>query len=127
MKHLIFVTIFISSAAIAEQNQLALCQFGDNQRKIEVVYPQDSNNVCEVQYTKNSEMRVLWSARSDRGYCAEKAASFVEKHQGWGWRCEAQNEDEIEAPAKSTTSKDTNKELEGEEIDATANSNSVKT
>lgn len=90
MKYLLIMTSFIASSVFAAENQTTLCSFGDQQRKIEVVYPESGENTCEVQYTKNGEIKTLWTARSEKEYCQSKAETFIEQQQGWGWKCESQ-------------------------------------
>ena len=90
MRYLFALTLIAASSALATESQTTLCSFGDQQRKIEVIYPDSGENICEVQYSKNGEMKVLWTALSEREYCQTKADTFVEKQQGWGWKCEGQ-------------------------------------
>ncbi len=92
MKYLLILTSIIGSNLVAAQNQTTLCNFGDQQRKIEVVYPDDEEIACEVLYTKYGKVKVLWSALSDTNYCQQKASAFIEKQQGWGWKCDSQIE-----------------------------------
>jgi len=87
MKYPFILAAIIGSLAFAVQANSTICTHGEKQRKIEVVYPEDGDKACEVQYTKDDDMRVLWSANSDKDYCAEKAVAFIEKQQGWGWEC----------------------------------------
>ncbi len=89
MKYLLLLASIAVSSAFAAENQSTLCTFGDKERKVEVVYPTAGGKACEVQYTKGTNMQVLWSANSDLSYCEERAAAFVEKQQGWGWQCES--------------------------------------
>lgn len=89
MKYLIFLIALISSSAIAVENQATICTNGDNERKIEVVYPEGSETPCQVEYTKDTGTQTLWRSESETGYCEEKAAAFVEKQMGWGWECDA--------------------------------------
>jgi len=87
MKYALIVAAFASQTAIAVDNHLTICTYGDKERKIEIAYPQNTTLPCEVQYTKDGEMKVLWNAKGEVGFCEEKAASFVEKHRSWGWQC----------------------------------------
>jgi len=87
MKYPLILAAVVGSSIFAVQADSTICTHDEKQRKIEVVYPEDSGKACEVQYTKGDDMQVLWSANSDKDYCAEKAMAFVEKQQGWGWEC----------------------------------------
>lgn len=100
MKFLLTLTFVLASSMLVAENQTTLCEFGEKQRKVEVVYPQGGENVCEVQYTKNGEMTVLWTARSEKEYCQTKYSAFIEKQQGWGWKCESQIAPSDEAQAE---------------------------
>lgn len=98
MRSLILVAALVSTNVFAINDQTTICTLGENQRKISIVYPQQTLVPCEVQYTKNGETQVLWNARAETGYCEEKASTFIEKQKGWGWSCEAENNNE---PKKS--------------------------
>ena len=89
MKYLLFLVSVIGSSAIAAENQATICKHGEKERKIEVVYPDGTEAPCEVQYTKDTGMQVLWDAKTEIGYCEEKAAAYIEKQRSWGWQCEA--------------------------------------
>lgn len=122
MKYLLILTSIITSSVLAAENQTTLCSFGDQQRTIEVVYPQGGENICEVQYTKNNEMKTLWTARSEKEYCQSKAETFIEKQQGWGWKCESQlvpsDETEVEQepePVQEESDSDSNESIESAE------------
>jgi len=89
MKIKLALSLIIAAATSTVQAESTTCTFGEKQRKIEVVYPENSDAVCEVQYTKDGNIKVLWSARADRSYCTPKAATFIEKQRGWGWQCDS--------------------------------------
>ena len=103
LKYLLIVISFYSHLALAIDSKTTLCTFQNIERKIAVVYTQDSLTPCEVQYTKEADMQVLWSANAQTGYCEEKAANLVEKLKGWGWQCEAQTKDKPASDDKSKT------------------------
>lgn len=73
----------------------AVCRNGDVERKVMLVYSNDSKLPCEVQYDKVTEepgnSRTLWSAQSTEGYCEEKMQMFVDKLQGFGFDCNTSN------------------------------------
>lgn len=116
-------TLLISSAlTLLSANTLALenitttCNHGAQTRVIEVVYRDDSQLPCEVQYTKETGTETLWSAQNLEGYCEEKAAAFVEKQQSWGWECstaglpaavESVTETAVEADTETAIESDT--------------------
>ncbi len=69
-------------------NRTSTCEHGDQVRIITVVYDNDATDtVCEVNYEKSTGVQTLWTANSDRKYCMDKAAAFVQKQEGWGWTC----------------------------------------
>ena len=112
MKFLLTLIFILASLTLAAENQSTLCEFGEKQRTIEVVYPEGGENVCEVQYTKNGEMTVLWTARSEKEYCQTKASAFIEKQQGWAWKCESQIAPSDEAQAEPEESETDSNESE---------------
>ncbi|WP_205859130.1 hypothetical protein [Pleionea sediminis] len=88
MKYTILMTLLVAGSAFAIENRTTICEHGDKQRKIDLVYPEQTEVPCEVQYTKDSGMQVLWSAVGESGYCESKYQAFVEKQEGWGWSCQ---------------------------------------
>lgn len=89
MKYSFILAFAMGFTVLSVQAESTTCSFGDKQRKIEVVYPENGDKICEVQYTKDDDMQVLWSANADKDFCTEKAIGLVEKQQGWGWSCES--------------------------------------
>ena len=83
------IFLFLSLIALqAGANEVYFCKHGEQERKIEVVYADESGLPCEVQYTKEGEEpRTLWNANNEEGYCDSKAKAFVEKQESWGWLC----------------------------------------
>ena len=76
-----------SISAMASEDYV--CNHGDAQRMISVVYENDQEPVpCEVQYDKGEGVQTLWNAQAEAGYCENKAAEFIEKQESWGWSCE---------------------------------------
>lgn len=67
------------------------CSIGSRIRQIEVRSDDPTRGVpCEVLYRKESEspgVEVLWTARVDRQFCADKALGLVERLEGYGWAC----------------------------------------
>lgn len=82
-----YCLLLLSLPVLAGQPQTTQCTRGDSVRLIEVVYPEGGELPCEVRYSREGEQQVLWRARNEAGYCAEKAAHFVEKQRGWGYQC----------------------------------------
>lgn len=81
----ILFTICFSQVALADTTYV--CNQGDMERRIEVVYLSTGTVPCEVRYTKNGNTEMLWSAQTEEGYCDARAVDFVEKQRGWGWEC----------------------------------------
>lgn len=88
---LLLVLVISSSQAFAVENLKTKCRYEGNQRIIEVLYTGDGNIPCVVQYTKENSTESLWRAEVEIGYCEEKAANFITKHEGWGWQCQQEN------------------------------------
>lgn len=70
------------------------CSYDNMVRSIEVVYEQPGFTVpCSVVYHKETEspgdIKTLWSADNQAGYCEEKASEFSEKLEGFGWDCQS--------------------------------------
>lgn len=64
-----------------------LCQNGEQQRKVQVLYPQGTQVPCEVNYIKTTGNKTLWRANNEIGYCEAKASSFAQKLAAKGWHC----------------------------------------
>ncbi len=100
MKTILTIVALTSMSVIAVENQSTLCTAGEQQRKIELVYPQGTELPCEVQYTKSDNMQILWSASGEAGFCEAKYEAFVEKQRSWGWLCESSStEQQQQEPA----------------------------
>lgn len=67
------------------------CKLDQLSRTIKVSYPEQTPVPCQVEYTKEGETEVLWTASSTEGYCETRAREFVTKHESWGWMCESQH------------------------------------
>ncbi len=117
MKSLLIVLFLLSVPALAMDNKSTICQYADQQRKIDLVYPEKTELPCEVQYTKSSGMEVLWSATAEAGFCENKYQTFVEKQKGWGWRCEELNSKPTELSDESPMDDDATDEAEPMEED----------
>ena len=85
-----------SSAQISpdQSNEETVCriQGNDQIRKITLRHRTPEGKACDVLYTKSGgQPTTLWEASNDGGYCAPKYASFVEKQEDWGWRCDVKS------------------------------------
>lgn len=72
--------------------QAYVCEYQQHVRRVEVQYESPQQELpCEVHYKKKTEKpghdQVLWSANNSASYCENKARSFVDKLEGWGWTC----------------------------------------
>ena len=66
------------------------CRHGDDVRELHIERSSDAPVPCQVVYrklTEGVEDQVLWNAQFEENYCAEKAAEFLTKLEGWGWTC----------------------------------------
>ena len=83
-----------STLAAANDSYSYECRHNDDLRTIEVLYLQRESPVpCEVRYTKDEwgkdkVSETLWKANYEVGFCEDEARKFVEKQEGWGWRCQ---------------------------------------
>ena len=82
--------LLISPACLAADNIRYVCQNGDQQRIIDVIYIGEQAVPCEVRYQRNGLSDVLWQANNEIGYCEQQAQDFVDKQQTWGWQCQQQ-------------------------------------
>lgn len=74
------LALFLSGVTLAGEQYT--CTNGPEKRSIDVVYPEGGSLPCEVRYRKNAgQPRVLWSAQSTEGYCADMADEFVSKQE----------------------------------------------
>ena len=80
-----------AAMANAAENVSYLCSHPDltQMRVIDLTYLSEDKSVpCEVKYTKGTEVKVLWRAQTQEGYCEAKLKAFVQKQAGWGWQCD---------------------------------------
>lgn len=97
---LVAVCSIIPFALQAEESAVTTCTKEAQTRRIEVRYPQAENSpICEVLYSKNGSSKVLWNAQNDISFCERKAAEFVAKQNSWGWQCQLEQSDDIDAQA----------------------------
>ncbi|NVJ60254.1 MAG: hypothetical protein HWE27_07690 [Gammaproteobacteria bacterium] len=111
-KALPLAIIFASGSAFAIDNMTTVCSHMDKQRKIELVYPENTQTPCEVRYTKGEDTKVLWSASLEAGFCEMKYSDFVKKQEGWGWSCEEMGKE----PAVETPEEEPQDEMPEEEV-----------
>lgn len=89
---LAFTMLTLSSAATAGS---WICEQGDLMREIVVEREGDGAAPCKVVYNKETEnqgSQVLWNAQFDGAYCDARADEFAEKLRGYGWTCDAFNQ-----------------------------------
>jgi len=96
MKRLILLaTCFAAPLLAVESNSTMVeCQKSNVIRKVEVKRTSNgTSEACEVIYhkpTEGQQPNTLWSADQQKGYCDQKAASFVQKQESWGFSCTGQ-------------------------------------
>ncbi|MFT6791338.1 MAG: hypothetical protein ACJA04_000540 [Cellvibrionaceae bacterium] len=92
IKSIALIALLSSTQVLADETYL--CNYGNKERVISVVYEnQETNLPCEVRYEKEGVSEVLWSAQHQIGYCEEKSEIFVQKQISWGWNCGNVNSD----------------------------------
>ncbi len=82
----------VSATAQAAEKSQYQCRSGDIVRRIIIeVGDLGTSLPCEVVYWKDTEApgvrRVLWNARTDAAFCADKASGLAEKLSSSGWQC----------------------------------------
>ena len=86
---LVLVALFVADLRAAEAEYR--CTQADATRQVAVVH--EAGYACRVKYTRSTGITYPWSARNDSAYCTLKAAALVERLGGFGWACEAVNEE----------------------------------
>jgi len=98
------LAILISFSGSAYADDTVVCTHGGKERVISVVYETPSSKVpCEVRYQKEGELKTLWRATAQTGYCEEKAQGFVQKQISWGWQCAASDAVETSSDEKDAS------------------------
>ncbi len=81
------VSLLLSASAYADSWS---CRQGNDVREVHIERTSDAPVPCQVVYrklTEGAEDQILWNAQFEESYCAEKAAEFIGKLEGWGWTC----------------------------------------
>ena len=87
-KRCITLSVSLLASSLVSAGDSYVCLNGADERKISVVYTEPGYTVpCEVVYEKSSDMKTLWNATAEEGYCEEKAKAFAEKQATWGYNC----------------------------------------
>ena len=60
---------FLTSFAMAAEEERTVCESGEVWHAIQVVYPQGWSLPCEVHFTTPEEKRVVWNAKTAEGFC----------------------------------------------------------
>lgn len=90
-------SISTAYAQDAPEPTFHVCNQGELERHVKVVYPTEGDRVCEVRYAKptegGDETAQWWAETPDNiDYCARQAADFIERLTNLGWTCEAREE-----------------------------------
>jgi hypothetical protein len=81
--------ILVSNSAHTAENEIWVCKYENETRKISVVYADLGTTLpCEVKYEKEGIERTIWNATTEEGFCEQKADALIVKQVGWGWQCE---------------------------------------
>lgn len=92
MKKILFLTLSVLSFH-AFAGDKYVCTHANMERFIEVIYASpDSKVPCKVKYTKPDEVKILWRANNEMGYCESKAEEFAKKQESFGWSCSVVSE-----------------------------------
>ena len=97
------IATVVPALAMAQDGPSYVCNNGDLERRVQVVYETGVTVPCEVHYFKETESagepQVLWRALNEEGYCEARAAEFTSKLEGWGWDCDEAAMTTAPAPA----------------------------
>ena len=88
--------VIAATAYASDEGTAYVCEHAGSVRVISVEYVNPPSSVpCRVVYEKTNENRVEypWRARSERGYCEEKAEFLANKLSRMGWQCDAIKEE----------------------------------
>lgn len=85
---LILLTLAMSNPASTAETYHFQCSKDAEVRTLSVHYDSDAETPCAVHYTKRGSEQLLWSAKTQIGYCEAKAASFIEQLVTKGWHCQ---------------------------------------
>lgn len=83
------VTLLLSVNGVASAESW-ICENDTLVREITIQNETSAPAPCSVVYNKDAEgqgSEVLWTARNDGNYCAEKADGLAQKLQDFGWAC----------------------------------------
>lgn len=85
---IVFAALAILYAGGVPAQDRYVCNLGNKERVIEVIYASPPSKVpCEVSYTKSEGVQTLWRAQNEIGYCEVRARELAEKQKTWGWHC----------------------------------------
>ena len=76
-------------------NANTTCKKATSIREIDIVYSEPGYKLpCEVTYKKNEspEIKILWRAQNQPGYCEQKAKEFIETFETQGWICKSKSD-----------------------------------
>jgi len=110
-----FLTVLLvgmfPALTLAQSSQNYMCNYGDLQRRVEILYETGGTLPCEVHYYKDSEapgeVQVLWRAMNEAGYCEAKTQEFVTRLKALGWSCGANDDAAISKEPDATAEPDT--------------------
>ena len=106
----VLLVVMLPALSFAQSSQNYLCNYGELQRRVEILYETGGTLPCEVHYYKDSEapgeMQVLWRAMNEAGYCEAKTQDFVTKLKALGWSCGANDDAAISAESDATAEPD---------------------
>lgn len=122
---------FAAGAAQAAEKSHYNCRSGEIVRRVVIEVGDLATSLpCEVVYWKDTEApgvrRVLWNAKTDAGFCDDKAAGLVDKLATSGWQCDlsgagAPTEQAAVAPASQPAGTDSSADSESvSSLDAAA-------
>ncbi|WP_049722007.1 hypothetical protein [Gilvimarinus polysaccharolyticus] len=85
------MTISTPSLAGSTNNYTFACQLEGSTRLVEVVYLLPDQKVpCEVRYQKDDEeIKVLWRADNQEGFCESHAQQLIKEQRDWGFDCDS--------------------------------------
>ena len=89
------------SEAQPEQRERFVCNFGANQRFIDIYRRGTSaprGGACRVDYTKNGVTKRVWSASGDYAYCVKRALALVTSLTKGNFSCRPETTESRDPP-----------------------------
>ena len=89
---ILLIGLLVFSTSLLNAN--TTCKKATSIREIDIVYSEPGFKLpCDVTYKKNEspEIKILWRAQNQPGYCEQKAKEYIETFESLGWVCNSES------------------------------------